>query len=289
MKNSNTSLYGKSAKKSSLRKHDAKVAVRNIMPVAIVFLVLYIVAMAVSTAAIPDISIFSLDYTHDQLKFRFWADALTYPIVIGTVIFGAVCAFASFRFLLIKTQSTSYLSLPLPRRTMYITRIVVAAVVMLAVLFIALLVTLVLNIIALDTFTGEIVQFLYVLFGLFVCALVGFAISLIAVLLAGTQLEAALFSAGLLALVSVVCWGLNVVMDWLLVGNAAGECLINTQTQVASSLLESWAQCNPLLFFVDAAASHQTFMVMHPVYEPVDPDWILPLAWFVFAIVLTVL
>lgn len=282
----NVSLSGK--KKPTVQSHDTRVAFRNLLPTALIFLILYIVAMAVSTAAIPDISIFSLDYTHDQLKFRFWADALTYPVVIGTVVFGAACAFASFRFLLIKTQSTSYLSLPITRAKMYITRVVASAIVMVGVLLIALLVTLVLNIIALGTWEGEFVQFLYIFFGLVVCAFVGYSISLLAVLLAGTQLEAVLLSIGLLVLVSVVCWGLNVVMDWLLVGNAAGEYLINTQTQVAPSLLESLASCNPLLFFVDAAAAHQTFMVIHPVYAPVSPDWFLPIVWLVFSIVLSI-
>lgn len=271
---------------SSPARHDVRMAVSAVVPCALVFLVYFTVCMGVSTAAIPDMSIFSLDFTHDQLKFRFWADAMTYPVVIGSVVFGAVMAFASFRYLLIKMQATTYLSLPLTRDRQYLTRAVVCALVMLVVLTIALGVSLALNLAALGPWEGEFVQFGYILAGLFTCTLVGFSVMAVALMLAGTQLEAALFAAALLACVTVACWGMNVITDALLVGNAAGEHLINTQHVVEAPLLAAYAACNPLLFFVEAAATHQTFMVMHPVYAPASPDWLLPAAWLVFSLAL---
>ena len=279
-----------SSKKSSaarLARHDAAVAARSIAAPLGVFLAFFIITCAVSTAAIPDISVFNIDYTHDQLKFRLWADAMTYPVTIGAVVFGAAVAFAAFRFTMIKVQATAYLSLPLSRARISTTRVLVSMVGMLVVLAIAIGASAAVNVIALGTWEGEATQIIYVFAGLFVCAATGYAIMLAAILLAGTQTEALLFGASLLAAVSIVCLGVNVLMSQLLVGNAAGMCLIGTQTQVAPSLLASSATCNPLLFFASAASSHQSFLVMPPdAYIPASCNWGLLGAWALFFVVL---
>ena len=273
----------------SLLRHDFAVTFRQLLPFLLVAVAAFLVAMPVSTAAVPDASIFNLDYTHDQLKFRFWSESLTYPIVLGAALFGVVLGVRAFRFLLVKCESTAVLSLPLSRSAVFGTRFAACLLSLVLGIGLPLVVSLVVNIAALNVWEGLFVQFAYVFCGLLVTGAVACAVAACACAVSGTVAEAVAFAAALLAGVSVAAWGLNAIMDWMLVGNAFGERLMNSTVTVASSLLDVTAPMNPLLFFAQEAADHQVFIVQHPVYYPLVGTWLLVGCWAIVLVALVAL
>ena len=273
----------------SLFGHDFAVVFKQLVPVLLVALAALLVAMPVSTAAIPDTSVFNVDYTHDQLKFRFWLDDLTYPIVLGVAVFGVALGVRAFRFLLVKCESTAVLSLPMSRSAVFATRFGACLVALFFGIGIPLVASLSVNIAALNVWEGLFAQFAYLFFGLLVTGALACAVTVVACAVAGTMAEAAAFAVALLTSVSVAAWGLNAVMDWMLVGNAFGEPLVNGTAVVAPSLLDALACANPLLFFMQEAASHQLFLVQHPVYYPVAGDWPLVAIWAVVLVAVSAL
>ncbi len=264
----------------SLAWHDFAVVLGQLVPLLVIALAVFTVALPVSTAAIPDVSIFNLDYTHDQMKFRFWMDELTYPVVLGAAVFGVAAGVRAFRFLLVKCETTAVLSLPMPRVTLFATRFSACLLVLAVGIGVPLAASLLVNIVALSVWPGLFEQCAYVFFGLFVTAAVACALSVVACTVAGTLAEAVAFALALLTGVTVAAWGMGAVMDYLLLGNAAGEHLLGGSTEVvAPSLVDAWAQANPLLFFANEAQAHYRFIVQHPVYYPVAGTWLLVGAW----------
>ncbi|WP_417118950.1 hypothetical protein [Olsenella phocaeensis] len=268
---------------SPLVRHDLSVALRQVLPLMLAAVVLLVVAMPVSTAAIPDVSILNLDYTHDQMKFRFWLDDLTYPVVLGVALLGVALGMRAFGFLLAKREATAVLSLPLPRATLFATRAVACAIALVLGIGLPLAASLVANVAALGVWPGLFGQFAYVLCGLLLTGGVACAVGVVACAVAGTSFEAASLSAALLSGVSVAAWGVNAVMDWMLLGNAFGERL-SGGLLVSASLVDVTAPANPLLFFAGEAARHHSFVVQHPVYYPLPGSW-GPLALWLLALV----
>lgn len=273
----------------SLVRHDFAMALRQLVPFMVVALGVFAVAMPVSTAAIPNASIFNLDYVHDQMKFRFWLGDLTYVVVLGAAIYGCALGVRSFRFLLVRTETTAVLSLPLPRATLLGVRFGACLVAIVVGVVVPLAASLVVNVLALDVWEGLFGQFAYVACGLVLVSAVACIVSVLACLMAGTVAEACALAIALLASVSVVAWAANAVMDYLLVGNAFGERLYNGTSEIAPSLLALWSPFNPLLFFAEPAATHQVFIVQHPVYAPVDGNWPLLAGWLAVVVALVVL
>ena len=65
---------------------------------------------------------FNLEYTHDQVKYRFLHESVLIPTMIAAVLMGVICGISLFRFLLNKRDTTMFLSLALTRRRMFINR-----------------------------------------------------------------------------------------------------------------------------------------------------------------------
>ena len=288
-KPSRTRAPRQSGARFNIALHDFWVAARQLVPLLLAALAVFCVAMPISTAAIPDTSIFNLDYTHDQMKFRFWAEELTYLIVVGATAFGLVVGVRGFRFMLVKREATAVLSLPMPRATLFATRMLACIACVVLGIAIPMVASLAVNIVALDVWTGLFSSWAYVLAGLLVTAGIGCAVGALSCALAGTQAEAAMFGAALLGSVSVAAWGLNAVMEYLLVGNAFGATLYGGTTQVAPALLQATSWANPVLFFAEPAASNMEFIVQHPVYAPEGGNWVLVGAWVAVLVALLAL
>ena len=101
--------------------------------------------------------------------------------------------------------------------------------------------------------------------------------------------ETCTFALALLFSVSVVLWGIGMLADYLLVGNAAGAALYGQDVLVAPSYLEDLSWLNPLLFFAAEGGSHQFFMALHPVYYPVLGSWQLVIGWLAAHVALAAL
>jgi ABC-2 type transport system permease protein len=265
--------------RASLTLHDFGVAFRMVLPVLEAALAVFAVLMPISTAAIPDISVFNLDYTHDQLKWRFWASDMLYPVYACTILFGLVLGIRSFKFLLVKCETTTFLNLPLSRLALFATRALACLIALVLGIGIPLAISLGVNIVALNVWTGLFGDFFYVLAGLVLTGAVSCAIAVACCTLGGTVVEACTFAVAVLGSVTVGAWGLNALMSHLLVGNAFGAFLYNGTTAVAPTLVESTEPWNPLLFFLGQVSQHSWFMVQHPVYYPASGDWGLLGIW----------
>ncbi|MCI8366710.1 MAG: hypothetical protein HFJ66_03810 [Eggerthellaceae bacterium] len=261
--------------------HDLAVAWGQLLPIALIAVAAFMVLMPVSTAAIPDTSVFNLDYTHDQMKFRFWAEDLNLVVCLGACAYGLVLGIAAFRFMLVKRQATAVLSLPLTRTALFATRFGACLLAAVAGLALPLAVSLAVNVAALGVWEGVFAQALYVFCGLFLTAAFACAVAACACALSGTLAEAVSFSVALLSLVTVCAWGLNAVMGSMLVGNAFGAVLYSTTEYIAPTLLQLSLPFNPALFFLDEAAAHQVFIVQHPVYVPEGGNLVLLGGWAV--------
>ncbi len=260
--------------------HDFLFSMRGASVTLVGALVLFCVLVPVSTCAVSDMSVFNVNYTHEQLKYQLYAQSLAPLVDAAAVAFGGVLGIVLFKFLLVKRATTAFFSVGLSRVKLYLARAAAAIVSIIVGIGIPFAISLALNIAALGVYEGQLYEFFYTTCGYIVVALVAFSLTSIAVMCAGTLFETCAFSVALLGGVTAVLWGLGVLTEYLLVGNASGAVLYGQSTQIAPSLLDSYSWANPLLFFANEGASHQFFKALHPVYYPQLGDWRLILAWF---------
>ncbi len=269
--------------------HDCAFALRCACPVLIAGFVLFCVLVPASTTVVNDISVFNVDYTHEQLKYQLYAQELSGVVNAACVVYGAVLAVVLFHFLLEKRATTAFFSVGLSRVKLFCARYIAGAVCVVIGIAVPFALSLLLNCIALGLYDGEISEFFFVTCGYVTVAFVAFALTSIAVACAGTLFETCTFAVALLAGATVVLWSLGVLSEYLLVGNAAGVMLYGQSIQVAPSLLDTLSWLNPLLFFEQAGGEHQYFMALHPVYYPQSGNWQLVAGWFAAFVVFSVL
>lgn len=269
--------------------HDLLFSLRQALPVLLAGLALFVVLVPVSTSVVNDISVFNVNFTHEQLKYQFFAQDLAPVVNAACVLFGAVLAIVLFRFLLVKRATTAFFSVGLSRVKLFFSRYAAGALCIVVGIGVPFALSLLLNHLALGLYQGEVHEFFYVACGYVTVALVSFSLAGIAVICAGTLFETCSFAVALLAGVTVVLWGVGMLADYLLVGNAAGALLYGQAVEVAPSYLDEFSWLNPLLFFADAGAQHQFFMALHPVYFPELGSWRLVLGWFAAYLALSAL
>lgn len=259
--------------------HDAVWSLRRISSLALLGLAAFAVLMPVSTAAVPQSSVFTLAYTHDQLRFRFFAGQLTSVVLLVTVVYGVGLGVALFRFALVRDQAAAFFSLGLGRTTLYCTRLVVGVLALAAGVLVPLAVSLLLNCLALGVTPGVTAQCVAVGACLFALGMVSLTASALSCLVAGTVTEALAFCAALLGSVTVVAWGLNALMSRLLIGNAYGALTSSRTTTVAPSLVSATAAINPLLAFNTFLRAHAIFWRHGLVPRPPAVAWDTPAVW----------
>lgn len=259
--------------------HELGFAARDaILPCLAAMLVL-VVLVPVSTTAVPSISIFNIDYTHEQLKYQLFAQGLGPAVSACCVVLGAALGFALFGFVLVRQAVTAHFSVGMARARIFAVRFaagVIACVLAIGVPFAA---SLALNMAALGLCPGELGAFAYVVCGYALTAAVSFAISSVALLLAGSRAEAVAFAAAGVLGVTVVLWAAGVLLQQLLPGCAWGVAAYNQTTPIEPSPLASLASFNPVLFFAQMGAEKQFFAALHPVYYPVPGNMLLLVAW----------
>jgi ABC-2 type transport system permease protein len=266
--------------------HDFYWALRRVLPLLLLGTCVFAVLVPVSTAGIPDISIFNLSFTHDQLKFRFFAEQLPLVVILASAGYGLALGLVLYRFSVVKQQAATYFSLGLSRRALFLSRYLAGVLALVVGMVVPLAVSLLINRLALGATPGLFTQWLYVAFGLVMTGLVAFSVAAIACFVAGTGTEALALSAVLLGMVTAATWGLNALMDKLLIGNAYGEWLYSRTGTVADSLLRVTASFNPLLFFLHPLSEHNQFRQMGNDSQPLGGSWAIPLAWLGMVVVL---
>ncbi|ADU26540.1 hypothetical protein [Ethanoligenens harbinense] len=258
---------------------------RNLL-LPIIGLVVFIILFPVSTAGMPSSSIFNVDYTHDQLKYRFF-DASFGPVITGAVlVYGLLLGIALLRFLHDRRQTVAYFSLGITRMRLLAARLGAGCLMLLIGVGVPLAVSLLLNLAALGYTTSIFGSFFYLLCGYLVLGLVSLFVAGIGCVLAGTLLEAAVFSACLLAIPSAALYGVGALMRHLLFGSASGVLLRTGTGLAASSLLTQFAAFNPALFFYHNSMTYSAF---YATTTGETLPAIRPLAvvlWFIGAVIL---
>ncbi len=269
--------------------HDFLFSLRQAAPVFLAGIIAFAVLVPVSTSMVTDVSVFNVDYTHEQLKYQLYAQDLSWVVNAACVLFGAVLAVSLFRFLLMKRATTAFFSVGLSRVKLFLARFGAGLACIVVGIGVPFAVSLLLNHMALGLYEGQLAEFAYVSCGYITVALVAFALASIAVICAGTLFETCAFAVALLGGVSALLWGIGVLADYLLVGNAAGSVLYGQSVEVAPSFLDSLSYLNPVLFFAEAGAEHQYFMALHPVYYPEGGSWLLIEGWLLGFVALSVI
>jgi ABC-2 type transport system permease protein len=268
--------------------HDFVQSLRGALAVFACGLVGFTLLIPVSTVAVAERSIFNVNYTHDQLKFRFFDENLSLAVTLAVLVYGAALALVLLRFLRDKRASSAFLSCGIRRPRLFAHRFCVGLLFLVVAIGVPFAVSLTLNVVSLDWYDGELASFLYVLSGYLACGLVAFTLTSIACVCAGTLFECVAFAAALLASVSAVAWGLDALCAHLLVGSPFGKAPFGSDATLAPSLLEATSAFNPALFFNDLGATHQLFRVMHPVYTPVLGSWAPIVGWTLVALFVAV-
>ncbi len=259
--------------------HEFKFALRDAALPCLAAALVLIVLVPVSTTVVPSISIFNIDYTHEQLKYQLFAQGLGPAVSACCVVLGATLGFALFGFVLVRQAVTAHFSVGIARARIFAVRFAAGIGACILAVGVPFAASLVLNIAALGLYPGELRAFAYVVCGYALTAAVSFAISSAALLLAGSRAEAVAFAATGVLGVTVVLWAAGVLLQQLLPGCAWGVAAYNQTTPIEPSPLSLLASFNPILFFAQMGAEKQFFAALHPVYYPVPGNMLLLAAW----------
>lgn len=272
--------------KPHLVRHDVTQVFLQNYGILIVALLVFCVLIPVSTAGFPGSSIFNVEHTHQQMKFRFFAVDFVPAVNAAAVLYGWGLGLALYRFMLDKKQATAFFSLGMTRRKLFFVRYGVGIFMLLAGLVIPMVISLCLNVAALGVSTGLFASFFYICTGLFLLSLVAFTSCAIGCCLAGTLFEASVFSLTLLLAPSLLCYSVNVFMKQLLWGNAFGAVTYSGTVEVCPDLVSLFAPANPILFFWQPTQTHFMFYRSLTEAQPPAVSWWLPLIWAAVAVVL---
>ncbi len=279
---------GVSARRFHPLLHDAVIAFRSARAVFVIGFAALCAAVPASTSVVSSVSVFNVNYTHNQLKYQLYAQGLENAVNLLCVLFGAALAVVLFRFLLDKPAATAFFSVGVSRVKLFGVRFGVAVACLAVGIGLPFAASFVLNGMALGIYDGFIYETLYVLAGYLLVALVSFCVSTIAMTFAGSLFEGILFTLALLCSVSVALWGIGVLAVRLLVGNAAGAQLYDQSIEVAPSFLSQFSWANPLAFFAEVGGEHQYFMLETTNFVPDLGSWTLLLGWLVAVVALAV-
>lgn len=259
--------------------HDAGFVLGRSIWIFFVGLAVFLVLIPFFTAGIPGDSIFDIEVTHDQLKFRLINGNMIVPVTAAASAAGLVTGLSLFRFLQDKKEATIFLSLGMTRRELFVIRMAAAFSMLALMTAIPLAVSAGLNISALGGYQALVRNAVFCWAGIFLMAAVSCAVAVIACFLSGNLMETLIYWGTLISLPSVICCGLNMLMKKLYWGNAWGVSAYSGAEQIRESLLERYAHFNPLLFFKEALEKHGQFMRPLSTDVPESVPWTLVLAW----------
>ncbi len=249
----------------------------------------FLITVPFLTAGLPGDSVFNIEVTHDQLKFRLIHESYLPVVLAGAVVLGMIGGIVSFRFLQDKKETTIFFSLGLTRMRLFVNRCVSGLVMLFAGIAVPMLVSVGLNIRALGVYDGLVRDGFYLMAGLTVTASVSFFVAVIASALAGTLAETIVYWCGVMAAPCAVCFSLNLLMKKLFWGSAWGVVTNSGSEAIRPDLMTKFAWLNPLTFFYEEMQTHAQYS--RPLAEPIVPSvepWKL-IGWSIVAAALLVL
>lgn len=246
------------SKLSSEAGHDLALVMKKLIMLTLLALAVMVVLIPLSTSAVSEFSIFNVEYTHQQLKFRFAADNAAAFAGYAAFLAGAAAGMSLFSFVLDRRRSAFYFSLGLSRAQLYSIRLAAGALAMLIVTAVPTVVSVVLNMKALGGYEGMFAYSIAFFAALFLQSLCGLLIFAAACQLAGTIQEALFAGATLAAAPSVCAFFINALMKNFTWGNTFGASTY-AMAEIRPSLLKLTAGFNPLFMAQDSLEKYNSF------------------------------
>ena len=248
---------------SGANRHDLRRRLRDILPLALTGLCIFLFLIPFGTAGIPGDSIFDISVTHEQMKYRLIGDGFLPAVQLCAVLFGFLAGLFTFRFLLDAGQSSAVFSLPMSRKSLYSGRVITGIISLAGAILIPIVLSFALNLAALGLHSKLIPASLYLFLGIFVTATAAFIIASIGTILAGNTGEAVFFSAALLASPYALTYCADSFLKHLLWGNPFGAQPYLGGAPILPRLTEILAPFNPALFFYNDMSLHRMFYRPH--------------------------
>ena len=241
--------------------------------------VIFLILIPFFTAGLPGDSIYNVEVTHDQLKFRLINDDVFIPVMVAAVVMGLVTGSSMFRFVQDKKETTIFFSMGITRTRLFADRLVTAFAMLALMTAIPLAVSTVLNINAVGGYQCLVRNAVFLCIGLFLMAAVSCTVAVIMSLLSGSLMELVIYWACGMSIPTVICCGINILMKKLYWGNAWGVVAYSGTEQIGESLLDRFSILNPLLFFKGQLETHAQFMRPLSTDTPEDVSWWIVAVW----------
>ncbi len=268
--------------------HDFSYVVKHHIWIFLLGLLAFLILIPFYTAGLPGDSIFNIEVTHDQLKFRLIHPQMIPLAAAAAMGMGLLAGMSLFGFVRDKRETTIFFSLGMTRTGLYRNRAAAGTGMLSGCTGIPVAVSLWLNVQALGGYQGLVRNALYLWAGLALMALCGFFAAATVSFLSGTLGEALVCWAGVMGTVTALCYCCNLLMEKLYWGNARGVVSYTGGGQIMPSLLEEYACFNPLLFFLDEMETHGQFLrpLKSDVPQPVSPKMLA--GWALVCVALAV-
>ena len=268
--------------------HDFLLSVRALLPVALLGLIIFTALIPASTSVIHDSSIFNIDHTHDQLKFRFCAEGMETFITAAALLLGAAVSMRLFSFMQDKRRAAFYFSLGISRKKLYLIRTGAGLLVLGVMILIPMLLSLCLNIRALGASDGVLGYAAAMTVLVFLQAGAGMLIGKTGCFLSGTAGESLLAAVTAAAIPSVFLSVLQGLMKTFLWGNIYGT-VRYSGAEVRAGLLNGLSLYNPVSFSHSLISRYSSFSRTMEISRP-DPVGMRPiLSWMLLLCLCSVL
>lgn len=273
----------------SVGMHDILYVLKKSGWIFLLGLAVFLLLIPFSTAGLPGNSIFNIEVTHEQMKFRlFHSQAI--PLIIGAALGLGLCAGLSlFQFVQDKKKVTIFFSMGITRKRLFINRAVTGVLVIAGSIILPMLLSLWLNFTALGGYQGLVRNTVYLTVGICFIAFISFFITGAVCFVSGTLSETLVYWAGVLSIPTVVCYGAGLLMNKLYWGCAWGVITYSGSEQIRPSLIEQMASFNPLLFFYGEMKKHGQFVRPLSTDVPEEIVYGSLFGWMAVCLILAVL
>ena len=266
-------------KKLNIWRHDTAFVLGRNGWILLAGTVIFLILIPFFTAGLPGDSIYNVEVTHDQLKFRLINDDVFIPVMVAAVVVGLVVGSSMFRFVQDKKETTIFFSMGITRTRLFADRLVTAFAMLALMTAIPLAVSTVLNINAVGGYQCLVRNAVFLCIGLLLMAAVSCTVAVIMSLLSGSLMDLVIYWACGMSIPTVICCGINILMKKLYWGNAWGVVAYSGTEQIGESLLERFSILNPLLFFKGQLETHAQFMRPLSTDTPEDVSWWIVAVW----------
>lgn len=272
-----------------MTRHDIAFVISRNGWIFIAGMAAFLVLIPFLTAGLPGDSIYNVEVTHDQLKFRLINDTAFTAVTAAAVIVGAITGGSLFRFLQDKKETTIFLSMGITRGRLFANRMIIGFLMLALMTAIPMMVSVILNINALGGYMCLIRNAVFIWAGLFLTSAVSCVIAAIMSFISGNLMELTVYWACGMSIPAILFAGINLLMKKLCWGNACGVTTYSGTEMIRESLIEKFAFLNPLLFFKEHMSAHAQFMRPLESNVPEGISWKIIIGWLSILVLLTIL